>query len=355
MRRVTPSTSVAAAATTADPGAGRAPLRRSRASSSERVPEPPSTGARCSTTSACFDEQLFLSWRTSTGSTRRPGGSLVPLRALRRRAPRPGRVVGEWRAALERRNKAIVALKGLPLPLLALYLTLLRRAGGVRDACRSRGAWPGICAGSRLRDEAPRALRRRARCAAARACASSGRCSRASPCRTSPRDSRGRERAGCARRIARDMIRRPGRRRRASSPACRRVRCTRWAATSPALDHGQRAARGALDLRAQARERGRAERERSDAGRDQRRRRALRRHRRRRAATAPGGSRKRRADGAAPVRTWRGRTPPSTTTAATAPPPQAARPARWAPPGRPAPPARQVGMRTRRGRPAERR
>ena len=68
---------------------------------------------------------------------------------------------GDWRAALERRNKAILALKGLPLPLLALYLALLP----AREAYETRAAREGL--GGYLRRlvpyarEAPRALRRR--------------------------------------------------------------------------------------------------------------------------------------------------------------------------------------------------
>ena len=68
---------------------------------------------------------------------------------------------GDWRGELERRNKAILALKGLPLPLLALYLTLLP----AREAYETRAAREGVRDYLRrlapYATEAPRALRRR--------------------------------------------------------------------------------------------------------------------------------------------------------------------------------------------------
>jgi hypothetical protein len=72
-----------------------------------------------------------------------------------------GATSGPWRAALERRNKAILALKGLPLPLLALYLALLP----AREAYETRAAREGVRDYLRrlapYAREAPRALRRR--------------------------------------------------------------------------------------------------------------------------------------------------------------------------------------------------
>ena len=68
---------------------------------------------------------------------------------------------GDWRAPLERRNKAILALKGLPLPLLALYLALLP----AREAYETRAAREGVRGYLRrlapYAREAPSALRRR--------------------------------------------------------------------------------------------------------------------------------------------------------------------------------------------------
>ena len=95
-------------------------------------------------------------------SARRARRPSLPVRADRGRAPRPGRVVRATGArALERRNKAILALKGLPLPLLALYLTLLP----AREAYETRAAREGVRGYLRrlapYASEAPRALRRR--------------------------------------------------------------------------------------------------------------------------------------------------------------------------------------------------
>ena len=109
-----------------------------------------------------FDEQLFLSWEDVDLDLR---AALAGHRCLYV----PGAVVhhaqgassGDWRAALERRNKAILALKGLPLPLLALYLTLLP----AREAYETRAAREGVRGYLRRLApyvrEAPRALRRR--------------------------------------------------------------------------------------------------------------------------------------------------------------------------------------------------
>jgi len=109
-----------------------------------------------------FDEQLFLSWEDVDLDLR---AALAGHRCLYV----PGAIVhhaqgassGEWRGALERRNKAILALKGLPLPLLALYLALLP----AREAYETRAAREGVAGYLRrlkpYATEAPRALRRR--------------------------------------------------------------------------------------------------------------------------------------------------------------------------------------------------
>ncbi len=109
-----------------------------------------------------FDESLFLSWEDVDLDLR---AALAGHRCLYV----PDAVVhhaqgassGDWRAALERRNKAILALKGLPLPLLALYLALLP----AREAYETRAAREGVRGYLRrlapYAREAPRALRRR--------------------------------------------------------------------------------------------------------------------------------------------------------------------------------------------------
>ena len=109
-----------------------------------------------------FDERFFLSWEDVDLDLR---AALAGHRCLYV----PSAVVhhaqgassGEWRAALERRNKAILALKGLPLPLLALYLALLP----AREAYETRAAREGVTGYLRrlapYLGEAPRALRLR--------------------------------------------------------------------------------------------------------------------------------------------------------------------------------------------------
>jgi GT2 family glycosyltransferase len=109
-----------------------------------------------------FDERFFLSWEDVDLDLR---AALAGHRCLYV----PSAIVhhvqgassGEWRAALERRNKAILALKGLPLPLLALYLALLP----VREAYETRAAREGVTGYLRrlapYASEAPRALRMR--------------------------------------------------------------------------------------------------------------------------------------------------------------------------------------------------
>jgi GT2 family glycosyltransferase len=109
-----------------------------------------------------FDEQLFLSWEDVDLDLR---AALAGHRCLY--VPEAvvhhaqGASSGDWRTALERRNKAILALKGLPLPLLALYLALLP----AREAYETRAAREGVRGYlGRLAPyarEAPRALRRR--------------------------------------------------------------------------------------------------------------------------------------------------------------------------------------------------
>ena len=109
-----------------------------------------------------FDEQLFLSWEDIDLDLR---AALAGHRCLYV----PDAVVhhaqgassGDWRVALERRNKAILALKGLPLPLLALYLALVP-AREAYETCAAREGVSGYL--RRLAPyarEAPRALRRR--------------------------------------------------------------------------------------------------------------------------------------------------------------------------------------------------
>ena len=111
-----------------------------------------------------FDEQLFLSWEDVDLDLRAALAGhrclYVPTAVVHHAQ---GASSGDWRAALERRNKAILALKGLPLPLLALYLTLLP----AREAYETRAAREGVRGYLRrlapYAREAPRALRRRAR------------------------------------------------------------------------------------------------------------------------------------------------------------------------------------------------
>ncbi|MEY2518153.1 MAG: hypothetical protein QOJ89_5517 [bacterium] len=109
-----------------------------------------------------FDEQLFLSWEDVDLDLRAALAGhhclYVPTAVVHHAQ---GASSGDWRPALERRNKAILALKGLPLPLLALYLTLLP----AREAYETRAAREGVRDYVRrlapYAKEAPRALRRR--------------------------------------------------------------------------------------------------------------------------------------------------------------------------------------------------
>ena len=275
-----------------------------------------------------FDEQFFLSWEDVDLDLRAALAGhrclYVPTAVVHHAQ---GASSGEWRAALERRNKAILALKGLPLPLLALYLDAPARARGLRDARRPRGRRAATSAGSRptqreapARPPPPRRSpppHRPARAvAAADARLAALRAVSALEALSGPR--------ARARGCSRSRSAGPARRRRASRPACRSVRCTRWAATSPASTTGSSPPRRALDRRTQARERRRRQRQRTDAGRDQCRHarrdgvcvveRPLLQVDRRGAALR----------GAAPARTCAGARCRRTTTAATAPPPQAA-------------------------------
>ena len=167
-RRV--STCAAAAATTAGSTSPTGRASTSLASSSARAPAPRSTAAASSTTSASSTSSLFLSWEDVDLDLR---AALAGHRCLYV----PGAVVhhaqgassGDWRGALERRNKAILALKGLPLPLLALYLDPAAGARGLRDAARRARACAATCGASRpTRARRPRALRRTRRGAPAR-------------------------------------------------------------------------------------------------------------------------------------------------------------------------------------------
>jgi hypothetical protein len=109
-----------------------------------------------------FDEQLFLSWEDIDLDLRAALAGhhclYVPSAVVHHAQ---GASSGDWRADLERRNKAILALKGLPLPLLALYLALLP----AREAYETRAAREGVRDYLRrlapYATEAPRALRRR--------------------------------------------------------------------------------------------------------------------------------------------------------------------------------------------------
>jgi GT2 family glycosyltransferase len=107
-----------------------------------------------------FDERFFLSWEDVDLDLR---AALAGHRCLYV----PGAVVhhrqgassGPDRVALERRNKAWLAHKGLPLPLLALFLVLMP----VREAYEARAAREGVADWvARVRpylQEAPRAAR----------------------------------------------------------------------------------------------------------------------------------------------------------------------------------------------------
>ena len=109
-----------------------------------------------------FDEQLFLSWEDVDLDLRAALAGhhclYVPTAVVHHAQ---GASSGDWRGELERRNKATLALKGLPLPLLALYLTLLP----AREAYETRAAREGVSDYLRrlkpYASEAPRALRRR--------------------------------------------------------------------------------------------------------------------------------------------------------------------------------------------------
>jgi hypothetical protein len=109
-----------------------------------------------------FDERFFLSWEDVDLDLR---AALAGHRCLYVPSAivhhAQGASSGEWRAAFERRNKAILALKGLPLPLLALYLALLP----AREAYETRAAREGVTGYLRrlapYASEAPRALRLR--------------------------------------------------------------------------------------------------------------------------------------------------------------------------------------------------
>ena len=133
---------------------------------------PPSTGARCSPTSACSTGPSGSRGRTSTSTCApRSAGASLPVRPGRGGAARPGVVLGGSRLALERRNKAWLALRGLPAPLLLPFLALvpLREAYEARVAREGLRGWV-----QRIEPfvrEAPRAARWRDRAPPPRACA----------------------------------------------------------------------------------------------------------------------------------------------------------------------------------------
>jgi GT2 family glycosyltransferase len=109
-----------------------------------------------------FDERFFLSWEDVDLDLRAVLAGhrclYVPTAIVHHAQ---GASSGSWRVELERRNKAILALKGLPLPLLALYLALLP----AREAYETRAAREGVAAYLRrlapYATEARGALRRR--------------------------------------------------------------------------------------------------------------------------------------------------------------------------------------------------
>ena len=104
-----------------------------------------------------FDEQFFLSWEDVDLDLRAALAGhrclYVPTAVVHHAQ---GASSGEWRAELERRNKAILALKGLPLPAARALPHAAARARGLRDACRPRGRGAATSAGSRpTQREAP--------------------------------------------------------------------------------------------------------------------------------------------------------------------------------------------------------
>ncbi len=157
----TRSTCAVAAATTAGCTSRTGRSSTSRASSSARARARRSTVARCSPTSASSTRPSRSRGRTSTSTC-------APLLAGHRCLYVPDAVVqhaqgsssGASRLALERRNKAWLALRGLPVPLLVPFLALvpLREAYEARAAARGRRA-AGSSVSSPFAREAPRAAR----------------------------------------------------------------------------------------------------------------------------------------------------------------------------------------------------
>jgi len=137
----------------------------SPASSSGRARAPRSTGAGCFTTSASSTSSSSCHGRTSTSICVRRSPVITACTCRPRSSPRPGPSSATGARPLERRNKAILALKGLPLPLLALYLALLPAREATRRAQHAEGC-AATCAASR-----PMRARRRARLHAAGRCA----------------------------------------------------------------------------------------------------------------------------------------------------------------------------------------
>ena len=141
--------------------ARRAGASTSRASSSAPAPAPRSTGARCSPTSGSSTRPSGSRGRTSTSTCARcsPGTAACTSRT-RWCSTRRASSSGAARLALERRNKAWLALRGLP----AAAARALPRAGaaarGLRGARRARGV-PRLARAARSRSlrEAPRAAR----------------------------------------------------------------------------------------------------------------------------------------------------------------------------------------------------
>lgn len=111
-----------------------------------------------------FDERFFLSWEDVDLDLRAALAGhrcLYVPSAIVHHAQGASSAGAAWRTALERRNKATLALKSLPLPLLALYLVLLP----AREAYETRAAREGVAGYLRrlapYATEAPRALRHR--------------------------------------------------------------------------------------------------------------------------------------------------------------------------------------------------
>ncbi len=200
-----------------------------------------------------FDEQLFLSWEDVDLDLRAALAGhrclYVPTAVVHHAQ---GASSGEWRAALERRNKAILALKGLPLPLLALYLTLLP----AREAYETRAAREGVARlpppARALRDRGARRAAPPRRSAPPHRPAGAVAAADARLAAVRAVSASGAERAGRARGVARDHDQAAR-----AAPAREETRMAQGALNTlgrhvARLDHRQLASARALDRRAQA-------------------------------------------------------------------------------------------------------